>query len=200
MSIYAITEAKDNADLMVICRDLGYLFSGNGHILDATYGKGRFWTKYRPDGLVTNDLDPRTDATFHDDFRKTKFPPESFHVVVFDPPYGYRGTSRLASDADYGLGEYLSVDERHKLMADGMSECVRLLCKGGRLLFKMQDQSVSSTKHWQTIMFANLGRHLGLVLEDQLHLRSVRAQPAGKTQNHSWANYSTLQVHRKVAA
>lgn len=196
MSVYSMTDARDNAELIEYAAMLGY-FPAEASVLDATYGLGRFWTRFRPDRLTTNDLDVELATEFHDDFRKLNFGDGAFDVVVFDPPYGYRGTSRLASDKSYGLGEYLSTAERELLMADGLAECARVTAPGGRLLMKCQDQSVSAAKRFQTIMFANLGEEHGLELEDMLHLPGGRSQPEGKTQRHSWANYSTLLVFGK---
>src|SRR5688572_3505485 len=51
-------------------------------VVDVTYGKGNFWTRYRPGRLVTHDL-----ALDGVDFRHLPEAPGSVDVVVFDPPY-----------------------------------------------------------------------------------------------------------------
>lgn len=65
---------------------LGWI--GDHHtVLDCTYGKGRFWTKYRPPRLVGVDLNPLKAHTVQADNRRLPFPDHCFDVVVFDPDY-----------------------------------------------------------------------------------------------------------------
>lgn len=206
---------RTNADLIVDLVHLGLLNDGM-NVLDATYGKGRFWSKYRPPRLVTNDLDKETDVDMHWDFRH--LPPEMedcFHFTAFDPPYGYRGTVN-ETNGDYGLGEYLSVDEREELMALGFLECLRVTRPGGYVLFKLQDQTVSGAKRFQTKMAWDwvTGGPAVCDIDDpgptpptlvcELHVHSHRRQPkvnpdgTPRCQKLVHQNYSTAQIWRKA--
>ena len=55
--------------------------------LDATYGLGRFWTKYRPAQLIGVDINPeKSDGLWGPmDFRNLNLQDQAFDVVVFDP-------------------------------------------------------------------------------------------------------------------
>ena len=67
------------------------------------------------------------------DFRNLPFPDETFYHVVFDPPHFYKGagaTGRIAFD--YGL--LTSTWKRD--IAQGFSECFRVLKPYGTLIFK----------------------------------------------------------------
>lgn len=200
MTILAFDPTRTtNAQAIVDCVTLGYLESIDV-VIDVTANTLKFWKLWRPNELITSDLDERYDCDFHWDFRDIPLPDRHAYRVVFDPPYAYRGTSAHPMDDAYGLfGEYLSVADREKLMADGFTECARILGSGGYLFFKCQDQVVSGKKRWQTVMFANLGEHLGLRLVDEIHVNGFRPQPGDRRQRHASSNLSTLQVYRKVS-
>src|SRR4051812_43435752 len=70
--------------------------------LDPTYGRGLWWTAWRPDSLSTHDI-----AADGVDFRKLPEDDASFDLMAFDPPYvcmGGRKTSQLPDFMDrYGL-------------------------------------------------------------------------------------------------
>lgn len=76
-----------NAELIADgVRPLGWL-PDDALVLDCTYGKGRFWTKYRPPRLVGVDLNPLKAEHVQADFVRLPFPDHCFDVVVFDPDY-----------------------------------------------------------------------------------------------------------------
>lgn len=54
-AVLSIGERTTNAELMADCAALGYL---DGHVLDATYGLGNFWTTFAPAQFTACDLDP----------------------------------------------------------------------------------------------------------------------------------------------
>ena len=186
---------RNNAELMVACRDLGYI-RPDDYVLDATYGKGRFWKKWHPEHLLTNDLDPTTKAMLHDDFTNLGMPDQSNNVVVFDPPYKLNGTPSkggpASSDKDYGVAMPASWQDRHDLILRGITECARV-CKR-TLLIKCQDQVCSGKVRWQTRIFADHAEALGFELVDMLHVPGHRKQPGGRRQVHAARNYSTLLV------
>ena len=198
--VLAIAEAKNNAELIAQCAQLGYL-QDDWLVFDATYGKGRFWTEWQPKRLITNDLDQNTNAQMHADFTDLPMPNDSMDAVVFDPPYKLSGTPSgegpASGDESYGVkGKYVPVRERHNLMLDGADECARILKRGGYLLIKCQDQVSSGRVHWQTFMMWDHMSDLELV--DMLHLRGYRKQPKGRRQLHARRNYSTLMIWEKM--
>jgi hypothetical protein len=192
--VRAIGARTNNAELMVDCAGLGYLPEP---VLDVTYEHGRFWNLYRPARLVTNDLDPATEAELHHDVRRLPFDDGSFATVVFDPPYKLNGTSTgkgpSASDASYGVaGEYRSVADKHGLINDGIVECARVASEF--VLLKCMDQVCNGVVHWQTHLFTATAAANHLELVDMLHVPGYRKQPAGRRQIHARRDYSTLLV------
>jgi tRNA G10 N-methylase Trm11 len=175
-------------------------------VLDMTYGRGTWWKKYRPEKLLTNDLDESTMANFHDDFRDLGWKNDSFDVVAFDPPYvsvGGRKTSTLGDyHARYGLVDAPTTPEGvQRLIGAGLAEAHRVLKPKGVALVKCQDY-ITSGRYWAGTHYTlEDAESLGFVIEDRFeHLaKSPRPQPPGRRQVHARRNLSTLIVLRKRA-
>lgn len=184
------TTRRLNADAVADAATFGYL---DGEVLDLTVGpKGRFWLRYRPEFLVTNDLDPTVAADLHLDATKSGLPDDWCDTAVWDPPYGYRGTSRLASDADYGLTVYRPANTIDALLFDGTVEACRIARR--YVLVKCQSSCVSSEFRDQVVIVARAAEVAGARVAGQLHVYGVRPQPKDKRQLNVWANYSTLVI------
>lgn len=199
--VQAIGPWRNNAELI---RDgavpLGYLHE-DWRILDTTYRKGKFWTYWKPPGLVGTDLDPRfgwPEPGRSVDFRDLPFETGSFHATVCDPPYKLNGTPDSGGPADsddsYGVAEAATRDERHDLMLAALPELNRVTVMGGKVLYKCQAQVNSGQVWWQPDMIARAAEKVGMRRVDMLHLRGGRDQPAGRSQQHARQNYSTLVV------
>lgn len=133
-----------NAHLIADVARLGYL---DGHVLDATYGEGNFWTVWRPERLTT--MDKYKPADVQGDFVFPPFDDLTFDSVVFDPPYKLSGTPALGQfDDRYGIDKPMSYADRMELILDGVYACSHLARK--YLLVKCQDQVVSGKVTWQT--------------------------------------------------
>lgn len=198
--VLAHRAAGTNADLIADCAALGYL-TLDGRTLDPTYGRGRFWTKWRPDHLVACDIDPALSPIGRSvDFTHLPFADGTFRAVTFDPPYKLNGTGGShPSDAAYGVATRgISWQERHRLIAAGIDECVRVLEPNGVLLIKCQDQVCSGWVRWQHRDFAEHAEQAGCKWIDMLQLAGHHPQPPGRRQVHARRNYSTLLVLRKA--
>jgi hypothetical protein len=191
MAVLAANNWSTNASLISDVARLGYL---EGHVLDATYGRGRWWTRWEPEKLTAHDL-----ALDGADFRALPEPDGTFDAVAFDPPYKLNGTPVLGDfDDAYGIAVSQTPDERHALICEGITECARVLRVGGHLLVKCQDQVVSGAVRWQTDEFTAHATKLGLVKVDRFHLlNGGRKQNPGRGQQHARNNFSTLLVFRK---
>ena len=167
-----------------------------GRTLDATYGRGRFWTQYRPDDLTTNDLS--SDADHHFDFRQLPWPAGEFDTVVFDPPYKLNGTPVLGDfDARYGLSVPRRWQDRMEMILAGAVECGRVASR--LLLVKVQDQVVSGRVVWQTLAVVDALEPHGWNLTDRFDLLGgSRPQPMkGRRQRHAHGRPSSLLVFQR---
>lgn len=188
---------RTNAELVLELVELRYLDAA-WRTLDATYGLGRFWRRWRPDRLVAHDLDPAKAPDGPADFTNLPHPDGSFAVVVLDGPYKLNGAAGShASDTDYGVADRAGWQARHDLIAAGIREAARVVAPawrervdrgrtelaGGIVLIKCQDQVSAGAVRWQTREFADVAEAAGLTLVDQLHLIGRRPQPA-RTRRH----------------
>lgn len=191
-----------NAELIADVHRLGYL-EDDDVVLDATYGKGTWWKVWRPDGLVTNDIDPAADAECRDDFRHLSCTDDTWDVVAYDPPYvsvGGRETSGMKEmHQRYGMTDApTSPLDLQRLIDDGLTEMYRVVKPKGIVLVKCQDY-ISSGKLWGgTHMTLGHAMWLGFDLLDKLEMVThPRPQPPGRRQVHARRNLSTLFVLRK---
>lgn len=174
------------------------LLHPDDHVLDVTAGNELgFWNEWLPARLTTNDLDPNADTQYHWDARSLPVDDGTFDVVVFDPPYANRGTSRLPMDPRYGLGEYRTRAAVEQLLIDGTVEALRASRR--LVLVKCQDASVASQYRPQTYLVWDAARTVNARLVAELHVVGRREQPTGKKQLNVWSAASTLLAF-KVAS
>lgn len=204
MVVLAAGTWPTNGDLIAdVAFGLGYIDLENDEVLDATYGRGLWWTKVRPRIFTTNDIVAGR-AAFQYDFRQLpEYWADAFDVVAYDPPYvcvGGRKTSGIADMHDrYGLTDApTSPAALQHLIQQGVDEMARVTRPGGLILLKCQDY-VSSGKLWPGTHYTlNWAMMLGLELVDRFeHVSGVRPQPPGRRQVHARRNLSTLFVLRK---
>jgi hypothetical protein len=148
-----------NADLIAAVAPL-YL---DGTVLDTTYGRGMWWTKHRPEHMVTHDL-----ALDGVDFRSLPHDDRSFDTVCFDPPYVPRqGPTDATTERDqdfrerFGLDVSRSTAETFELIFHGLAECARVADRW--LLVKCCDFTNGRRFH--------LGHHRILQRAEDLQLR-----------------------------
>ena len=197
MSVYAVTKARTNAQLVAELVELHYL-RRDWRTVDLTYGLGRFWRKWSPDELLRHDIDPKKAPDGPRDFTATGYPDESFDAVVLDGPYKLNGTGGShASDDAYGVANVSPWQHRHALITAGIVEAARIVrpawrervdrgrneLAAGIVLVKCQDQVSSGAVRWQTREFAAAAENAGLELVDALLLPGHRTQPA-RTRKH----------------
>lgn len=75
----------NNAQLIEDVAALGHLQPG-WSTWDVTYGRGAFWSNWRPEQLRTSDIDPEVKGEVVD-FTDLPADDRTVDVVVFDPPY-----------------------------------------------------------------------------------------------------------------
>lgn len=147
-AIQSVVKARTNAELIEYIAPL--YIPDDAYVLDATYGKGKWWSKFEPARLRKNDIDPEADTLWHYDFRQ--FPEawaDLYDVVAYDPPYiaqGGRTTSTLHNTQKDGMLDRYGLHDvptthgalRH-FTREGAAECLRVLRPGGVLLWKTMD-------------------------------------------------------------
>lgn len=185
---------RTNAHAIADLAWLGIL-RAEDRILDLTVGpKAGFWTHWRPHELITNDSDPAVEADHHYDVYDQ--PAEwdlGIDVVCWDPDYAYRGTSRLESDANYGLaGPYRTPDDVDRVLIDGM--LIGLQIAHRLVLVKCQDSNVASAFRDQSGFVTEAARKAKATVAGKLYVNATRIQPAGKKQLNIWGYNSVLLV------
>lgn len=186
-------------------------------VLDLTYGRGLFWSDYRPSRLVTNDL--YTDADFHFDYRGLPSAlTDAYDVVVFDPPYistGSRVTSTLQREAmgdvspdfydRYGIGTRKGYAAVFADIGLGIEQAAKVLRPGGHLMVKTCDFVESGQRRWGRRHVEDVSEASDLVKVDEfVHWSGTGPQPltnidgSPRRQVHSRRAHSFLLVFRKA--
>jgi len=142
-TVESVVRCQTNGPLLAAAATLW--IKPDDHVIDVTYGRGNFWTHYRPRHFVAHDLH----TIDHVDFRQLPEADQSVDVVVFDPPYismGGRDTSTIGQNgggdlvAAFGLYDApKSPAELAELIAAGIKEALRVLKPKGRLFVKCMD-------------------------------------------------------------
>ena len=169
-----------------------------GPVVDLTYGEGKFWTKWRPDGLVAHDL--KVDGV---DFTALPEADGSYGVAVFDPPYTHGGGTKGESVADFqhrygvGHGAPTTWGALLRLVLDGFAEAARVTRKGGFVIVKSMPY-VASGRLRHTPFEINRRAHAhGCRLYDEFVLVRRPGPDTARRANgqlHARHNHSVLQV------
>lgn len=193
MTVLAATKWASNAELIEDVASLDYL-RVEWRTLDATYGLGTWWKKFRPFDLVMHNRDE--DGS---DFRDLPYGDAEFDAIAFDPPYvcmGGRTTSTIDLGERYGLLDApRSPADLQVLINQGLTEMRRLIKPKGIVLSKSQSY-ITSGKLWSgTYWTERKARILGFEVVDRFeHLSLPGPQPAHRRQVHARRNHSTLLV------
>lgn len=198
--VLACEDWPTNAHVIAAAAELG-VFAEGARVLDMTYGRGGWWSLFRPADLTGHDL-YRGDGV---DFRRLPYDDASFDVVTFDPPYVERsgrpgrGSAKVDDYLDrYGLDRApSSFLELWSLIAGGLDEAARVLKPGGKLLVKCM--AYQSGRRFRPVpMYVALYlEDLGVELVDELvHRRQTGPGDFG-TLHHARRNCSTLLICRR---
>lgn len=125
-------------------------------VLDVCCGSKMFWFDQHDDRAIyvdkrreRHEIDKGTPGTkgrkaivvdpdVQADFTNLPFPDNTFRLVVFDPPHIQREQAKGILTKKYG---HLTGDWR-KMIADGFTECFRVLMPDGVLIFKWAESEV----------------------------------------------------------
>lgn len=175
-------------------------------VVDVTYGKGLFWSEYRPQNLIAHDLYVGDGV----DFRNLPELDESVDVVVLDPPYtsiGGRQTSGVNDfNTRYGLIEAPATPkDLDEMIFAGMREARRVLNPGGLLWLKCGDYVSSGKFHQGRHILVSESMRIGFEQVDEfVHHSGTGPQPkmnqdgTSRRQVHSRRAHSFLCIFRKI--
>lgn len=195
--VLAVQDWPTNGHLIADVAEL--YFAPDARVLDVTYGSGKWWTIYRPTNLVTHNR-----AVDGVDFRNLPHADATFDVVAFDPPYVPGGTT--ADDDDpitgyhrrYGLHDDddcpRNVEELTALIVGGLSECARVVVKGGYVLVKCQPFQAGRIFHHMPRTVMNAAETMGLRLVDEFIHRRRPGPTSADEFNRARRNHSNLLI------
>jgi hypothetical protein len=187
--VKSVIEGSNGVLIATIARRLDYL--AGAPVLDLTYGRGAWWTRYRPNELLI----------FDGDFTDTGIIDNAIPVICFDPPYistGSKATSTIPDFYDrYGVGELSGWQAIRKLMEAGLDECARILTPGGRVLMKCMNYVESGRRVWNVHHFATYQRQLRLV-DEFVHVTGGGAQPSTNLDGSPRRQKHARQVHSNL--
>lgn len=199
MRIPSVAPCKRSAEVFA-----GYIaplyFRDEDIFLDPCFGKGNFWSIYKPKRLIKHDLFLLDEV----DARNLPEEDNSVDIVVLDLPLvskGGRNTSGMKEfDAAYGLKRApKSPEALHLVIAVAMVEAYRVLKRGGLLINKSCDY-ISSGKyipgHFWVVRDA---LKTGFFQVDEIiHYRgSLGPQPPNRGQKHSHRSHSFYSIFIK---
>jgi hypothetical protein len=158
-----------NADLIAA---IAPIYLKGRTVADVTYGRGRWWTRYQPPGLIAHDIDP--DKGDGVDFRALPETDRSVDVVCYDPPYVASGTNSIDPGPRtfrerYGIDRETGYGHESDLVAlilAGLSECARVARQ--LVLTKCMEFTSSRRFHDMPHLVKTAAAGNGLELHDQI--------------------------------
>jgi len=125
-----------------------YLKKEQPLILDATYGKGRFW--FKSDFRFLTGMDNR----------HTSFANESFEAIVYDPPHIYRKVE--VDDLRQSVIAFYNLPTAQQGHRPFLEEAMRLLKPGGFVIAKISDE-VAGKGLWNHVVLLNTAIDVGFL-------------------------------------
>lgn len=179
------------------------------HVLDPTYGRGVWWSIWRPTHLTASDLDPTKSPLGRPiDFRDLPWPANHFDAATFDPPYMAPGGRKTTSTDDFndrfGLHTTPATPAENQALIDqGLAEVGRVVRPGGIVLVKCMDYINGGRLFPGTHLTLTAALAGGFFYEDRIeHVGRPGPQPSTnldgspRRQLHARRNLSTLFVLR----
>jgi hypothetical protein len=176
-----------NADLIAALADL---YLSDGSVLDVTYGRGKWWDRFRPDDFRGHDL-----ATDGVDFTQLPYADGSWDVVVYDPPYVPTGSpttnaAALAGHRDrYGIAGYRNMPDLDALIRAGLSEACRVARRW--VLVKCADYTAGQNLVLGHVKVLGWVTELGWVCQDLV----VHWSGTGPGGHNIWTPRRTRRAH-----
>jgi hypothetical protein len=189
----------DNSDLLLTVSKLW--IRDTDIILDATFGRGAFWTKLPGKPSIQHDI-----AIDQVDCRHLPEPDSSVDVLVLDPPYrpthGSQGFSSngLASAYQLGTQGLDTINDVLSLYSEALAEAARVVKPGGRVLVKCQDMSYGHRLHLVSLDVLRSMVESGFEFVDQFILLNQSRLTSSKwqVQERARRSHSVLWVGVRI--
>jgi tRNA G10 N-methylase Trm11 len=203
--ILRATNWRTNGQMIADMHELGYVCDEHV-VLDPTYGRGKWWTVYRPPLLIAHDLHTLDGVSW------TELPEadNSVDTATFDPPYVTAGGRKTSTQPDfqnrYGLDKApTTLLGLHELIVEGIVEIKRVLKPRGLMLLKAMNYVSGGRYRSAAYELKDEAENLGFRLIDEfVHLGKPGPQPKNRRcvdgvkvpspQVHGRSNYSLLFV------
>ena len=190
-----IVTCTDGKNCDIIAQAL-LLYSKPGDtVIDVTYAHGNMWRGIDTSIYTFLPTDLRTGV----DCRDLPYKDESIDIAVFDPPYMHRPNTVMLSKSYYNAET--TPDMTHSdildLYVSGMRELRRVLCPGGTMWVKCQDELESDVQRYTHIELYHLSLSLDLYPRDMFVLHNRTPTPVRGIQKHAKKNHSYLWIFEK---
>lgn len=168
-------------DPEVLATMLNFYAWPDARVLDVTANERRMWKGIsHPGGVVYVDINPSMNPDIIADFRSLPCEPNSYDVIVFDPPHLPSASASPQSDqrfvASYGLGHAPKADNISAYFVPFLAEAARVLTQEGLIFAKLKDFVHNHAYQWMLTDFINAVRSTpGLTACDLI----VKKDPSG---------------------
>ena len=193
-TVYSSNESAMSAIMKIYGRE-------NMIVADVTYGEGVFWKTTDTNDYAFFPSDLKTNGV---DFTNLPYENDSMDIVVFDPPYRYTPAKNKETHHTerYELKPHMNIRTTKDVLALyrlGITECERVLKKGGFLIIKCMDNIEAAKQYWVHIDIMGMGDNL--TCRDLL----IVAPPSTiasrwKRQKHFKKSHSYFVIMRKGGA
>jgi hypothetical protein len=127
-------------------------------VIDVTANERRMWKGVdHPGGVTYADIDPAMQPDLLADFRALPCDPESYDIIVFDPPHLPAAAASPESMqrfvGNYGLGHAPKADNIAPYFAPFLSEAARILRPDGLIFAKLKDFVHNHAYQWMLAEF-----------------------------------------------
>ena len=170
-------------------------------ILDCTFNSGKMWKGCSQQPTHTMDIDSMFSVDTVGDFRKMPFSPESFDVIVFDPPHLPVAAASANSSGIWRKQYGLTEDKNRGRDGDNVSgqfvpftcEAYKVLAPEGIVIAKLADIIHNHHYQWHLVAFVEAAQTAGLTACDLL----IKRDPSGgNLKSSKWKNVRHLKrVH-----
>lgn len=182
-----------------ILSDILMLHAPNGVIdLDPTFSIGHLYQGKIPEPRLKFDIEPERQDVRQSDCRDLPLQDDSLDCIMFDPPFIINSDTKSKDKMQLRFDAFRSADELVAMYEQSLVEFLRILSKGGILIFKCQDVCHGKLQYFTHCKVYELAIHAGFQAKDLfIYFAKQRIIGKHKRQMHSRKFHSYFWVFRK---